>query len=574
MPYKNNWEALFCCLLIGLTSGCAGLSPAPEALPDPPADLVDAPDSAITRLDPDVLYYVGAAEISGRAEQHQQAAQFYLKAAELAEDAKIAERAVQLAVYADNEELTLRGINRWLELEPGAPEPQRLAAVVRLRQGDPDRAWEHVSRLLERSNGPETWDAIIKVLAGSKGRAAATEVYRRLAAEHNPPAIEEIVQRLSDLGAQFAQLVLAEQFATRALQLNPGNAQTYNWRGRLRTSLNRLDDALADFAKAVELDPDNAPLRQSYAALLAEVGDYHAAIEQLDQVEPSAMVIYSQGVYAMAAEDEALANQFYQELQTVASEDENEKYFFLGQLGETLNRPYPEVIDWYGRVRSGDRMEDARFRTALVLGTNDELPQARVILRRLQNGTAQTAARAYLAEAGLLRQSDMNDEAYAVYSEGLELLPANTDLLFARALLAEEMDMVDVTERDLQQILETNPDDPNALNALGYTLADRTDRYAEALSLIERALEQLPDEAAVVDSMGWVQYKLGNLELALDYLERALSLDYDAEIVAHLGEVLWALGRHDEARETWREGLEKDPDAEIIRLTRERFEKD
>lgn len=563
-----------CCLLIGLTGGCAGLSRAPEAVPDPPPDLLDAPDSAVARLNPDVLYYVGAAEISGRAEQHQRAAQFYLKAAELADDPKIAERAVQLAVYADDEALTLRGINRWLELEPDAPEPQRLAAVVRLRQGDTDRAWEHVSKLLERSNGPETWDAIIKVLAGSKGRAAATEVYRRLAAEHNPPAVEEIVQRLSDLGAQFAQLVLAEQFATRALQLNPGNAQTYNWRGRLRTSLNRLDDALADFAEAVELDPENAPLRQSYAALLAEVGDYYAAIEQLDQVEPSAMVIYSQGVYAMAAEDEALANAFYEELKTVVTEDENEKYFFLGQLAETLKRPYSEVIDWYGRVRSGERMEDARLRTALVLGTNDELPQARVILRRLQNGTAQTAARAYLAEAGLLRQADMNDEAYAVYSQGLELLPANTELLFARALLAEEMDLVEVTEKDLQQILETDPDDPNALNALGYTLADRTDRYAEALSLIERALEQLPDEAAVVDSMGWVQYKLGNLELALDYLERALSLDYDAEIVAHLGEVLWALGRHDEARETWRQGLEKNPDSEIIRLTRERFVKD
>ncbi len=573
MQIRQYSTTLLSCLLPALLVGCAAVSERPGQGPVPPEELT-AEDSVVGRLDPDVLYYVGAAEISGRRDRHQQAAVYYIKAAELAGDPKIAERAVQVAVYADDEALTLRGISRWLELEPDAPEPHRLAAILHLRQGQPDQAWEHVERLLEHNDGAESWDAVAKLLAGSKDRTAAAAVYRRLAAERNPPPVEPVIQQLSDLGVRFGEMVLAEQYATRALQINPHSAQNYNWRGRLRTSLDRMEDARADFAKAVELDPDNGQWRQSFAALLAELGEYGEAIEQLGQIEPSVMVVYSQGIYANAAEDDALAMEFYRQLQSIEAEDENEKYFFLGQLGESLERPHDEIVQWYGRVRSGDRLEDAQFRTALVLGTNDQLAQARVILHRLQNGNAQTASRAFLAEAGLLRAADDKEEAYAVYSQGIDLLPDNTDLLFARALLAEELDRVEITEQDLQQVLAANPDDPNALNALGYTLADRTDRYDEALSLIERALEQLPDEAAVVDSMGWVQYKLGNLEAALDYLERALSLDYDAEIVAHIGEVLWAMGRRDEAIEAWRRGLEKEPDSEVIRSTQQRLVKD
>ena len=131
---------------------------------------------------------------------------------------------------------------------------------------------------------------------------------------------------------------------------------------------------------------------------------------------------------------------------------------------------------------------------------------------------------------------------------------------------------MDVTEEDLRKVLEQRPDDANALNALGYTLADRTDRYDEALELIERAYSQLPNEAAVVDSMGWIHFKLGNLDKALDLLQQALALQFDAEIAAHLGEVLWAMGRFDEARETWTEGLEKSPDSSVILETRERLD--
>ena len=151
------------------------------------------------------------------------------------------------------------------------------------------------------------------------------------------------------------------------------------------------------------------------------------------------------------------------------------------------------------------------------------------------------------------------------------MLKDNTDMLFARALLAETMDLLDITESDLRRVLELRLDDPNALNALGYTLADRTDRLDEAYDLIKRALDQMPNEAAIVDSMGWVHFKLGRYEEAIAYLERAIEIQFDSEIAAHLGEVLWTVGREQDAMELWDKALGLEPDSLVLQKTRARY---
>ena len=165
----------------------------------------------------------------------------------------------------------------------------------------------------------------------------------------------------------------------------------------------------------------------------------------------------------------------------------------------------------------------------------------------------------YLVEGEVLRNADRYEDAMKLYDDALERLPGNNDLLYARALMAERIDRLDILMSDLQAVLDKEPDNAHALNALGYTLVDRTSRYKEASKYIRRAYELLPNDAAIIDSMGWLQYRLGNHEEALKHLTRAYDLNDDSEIAAHLGEVLWVMGEHQRARKVWNRGLENAP---------------
>ena len=559
-------------LLASLLGACASRQPGPPGVDVPAPEEFSAETSPLRHINPEVIYYVGAAEILGQREMFAESAEYYRKAAQISDDPQIAARAVKVAAFVDDENLTLDGVQRWIELDAADPEPHRYAAILFLRRGEAARAWEHVEAILQLADTPEAWQAIGKMLAGAPDRAAALQLYRTLIdSPYELPRDVETFRLYSDLAVQLGEVETAEALSTTMLEIDPESAEIHNWRGRLRHSLDRLDDARADFERAVALAPDEESYRQSYAALLAELEEYEAALEQLEQVTGNETIIYSKALYAQAADQPERARQYLAELEALPVDDENRKYFLLGQLSEALERPVEETLAYYRQVQSGDRLDDAKLRSAVVLARTGELAQARTMLRKLQNGNAETASRAYLAEAAILRDGGEGAEAMRIYDRALQFLPEDVDLLFARALHAETMDDIDRAVADLQRVLELRPDDPNALNALGYTLADRTERYDEALTLIERAYEQMPQEAAVVDSLGWVHFKLGNMDLALNYLQQAFELETDPEIAAHLGEVLWQLGRHDEAEAAWREVLSEDPDAEPVLETRRRL---
>ena len=182
-------------------------------------------------------------------------------------------------------------------------------------------------------------------------------------------------------------------------------------------------------------------------------------------------------------------------------------------------------------------------------------------------------AESYMLEAEILRKDDPPAEVLAVYDRAIELLPEQRQIGYARAVYLESIGRVDEAVADLRALLAKSPDDPDALNALGYTLADRTDKYDEALRFITRALEQKPDESAIIDSMGWVQYRLGNKDKALEHLRRAWAMQPDAEVGAHLGEVLWVTGEEEAARRIWKAAAEREADNKVLAETRARLDK-
>jgi tetratricopeptide (TPR) repeat protein len=183
---------------------------------------------------------------------------------------------------------------------------------------------------------------------------------------------------------------------------------------------------------------------------------------------------------------------------------------------------------------------------------------------KLRQDNPQEAVSLLISEAEVLREEKRYQQGFDLLTQALAQYPDNPDLLYTRTLLAERLDRLDIVERDLRRLIDANPKNGQALNALGYTLADRTDRYQEALQYLQQAVALLPNDPAVLDSMGWVYYRLGQYDKALDYLRRAYQLSEDDEIGAHLSEVLWVAGQRDEARTVWQKALDKEPDSDYL----------
>ena len=210
-------------------------------------------------------------------------------------------------------------------------------------------------------------------------------------------------------------------------------------------------------------------------------------------------------------------------------------------------------------IRQGEYAFDAQMRMVSLLAKQGDIEAALNHLKSiLPRGEAQQV-RLYLVEGDVLRVAERYEDAMTLYNQALEKLPGNNDLLYARALMAERVDRLDILIADLQVVLKSEPDNAHAMNALGYTLADRTTRFDEASKYIYRALELLPDDPAILDSMGWLQYRIGNYDDAVKYLTRAYDLNDDGEIAAHLGEVLWVKGEQQRAKKLWQQVLEKAP---------------
>ena len=222
-------------------------------------------------------------------------------------------------------------------------------------------------------------------------------------------------------------------------------------------------------------------------------------------------------------------------------------------------------------MKDEERFLAAQMRMGVVLAKAGDVAAAGQHFDTLRRNHPQSGITLYLAEAEALREAERYQDAFNSLNQALTVHPNDKDLLYARALAAEKIDRLEILERDLRAILAIDPKNGQALNALGYTLADRTDRYQEALGYIEQALAQLPEDASVLDSMGWVQYRLGNRDKAIEYLRHAYQVNADAEIAAHLSEVLWVNGQRDEAKKIWKKALAREPNSAHLRKLRERF---
>ncbi len=522
----------------------------------------------VAGLTPDQIYHVLVAEVAARRGQMEQAVQHYLQAAELTRSPLLAELAVRAGINADEDAAAGRAMSLWLQLAPNAPEAHQLAALLRIRAQDREGALIHLQRLIELAGG-----------SGEIPFAKVTAVLTRVPdTDERLALMESLVQRfpndpdaqhaLAVLAASLSRYPIAEEAARRALALRPDWSVPRLFLVRLRLNQGERAEARALLEEFIAAAPQDQALKVLYGQLLVEERDFAQArtvFAEILQAQPNAPdVLFALGILSLQLEDLPAARQYFSGLYE-SGQRQDEAAFYLGQTAERA-RDLDIALGWYAKV-NGSYADDARIRMAFLRAKRGEVAQAREILQQMRDQSPEEAVSLFLVEAEILDAVGQADEARAVYDKALLIFPDDENLRYARGLWAMKRGQIQLGEIDLRQIIHANPEHADALNALGYTLADHNQRLDEALVLIERAHRLKPDEPAILDSLGWVYYRLGDLERALHYLERAHAQVEDGEIAAHLGEVLWALGRRADAWAIWNEASAKYPDHDYLNAT-------
>ncbi len=576
MIFTNSTKSCLVLLtLLGLT-GCAGVSsggnPNSAPLERPLAPINGGPSSQ----DPfaDAAYDLMVAEIALNQGQIALAVEHYLRVARVQRNPVIAERAVRVAVYGQDLEAAIEAAQRWIELEPDRIEARQVIAAIYIRQDEVEQAIEYIDGLIDDSelDDAELFPPLLGILAREKNADTVLAVSKRLADEHPERVYAQYMHAM--LAAQNGRSEEALGYFDRTLALGEIEG-VHSARAKVLLKLGRSSEAVLSLKKAVETNPDDQNLRLTYARLLVDVKNYEEArveFEKLHRASPDdADLLYTLGLLSLESQRFDDAEMYMLQLVEM-DQRQGEAQYYLGRIYEN-RRLYEEAIDWYEQVHAGEYSFDARLRVAELLGVLERSEEAIAQLDAMLKGSQSDGSlvRIYITKGELMRSARRYPEAMEVFNTALEIVPGNSDLLYARALAAEKLGRIDQLEEDIRTILITEPDNAHALNALGFTLADQTDRYEEAYGYLKRAIEIMPDDAAIIDSWGWVHYRLGQYDEALRLLRKALSRLDDPEIAAHLGEVLWVTGKRDEAREVWQRALQKAPDDPLLLEVMQRF---
>jgi len=484
----------------------------------------------------------------------------YVAASKLSDDPSVAEQAVRYALAAKDWDAARAAQQRWRELKPDEPGLRQVDAMVATSTGDAEGAFAALRDLAKKPDG-KGWRLIGQVLLATPDKGMAGGLLERTLKSAELPGDQvEIWIAMSQLAYKLDKKALAHELAdTTEKKFN--SAEALAWSAQLASEEGDKARAKQRYAAAVQKSPKNTHLRASYAALLAEGGDNAGAANALAQGPQDDYTYAARAAYAARADNKAQLRALYEELKKLPENDRDPQSHLLGQLAELLEQK-DAALGWYQQVsEQSPRWFDAQLRVAVLLDGSGKQADALGLAHELQARAGDEPKRvseAFLLEAELLQHREQNDAAVAAYTRGLAALPDDTRLLYARALLLASLDRVSESEKDLRRVLELKPDDTDAMNALGYTLADGNRNLDEALVLIEKALKAKPEEPAVIDSFGWVQFRLGRLPEAEKALRRAFGKQPDAEIAAHLGEVLWQAGQKDEARRVFDMGKKKD----------------
>lgn len=513
------------------------------------------------------IYQIILGEFAVQRNRADLAAAVYRDLAVRSNDPQAIARSVEVAGYARQYELALENARLWVDVEPNSATAKETM----------------VGLLVLLDHLDEAVPLLEKLLAESKSdRADDFARINRLFSRHtNKKEVQALVERLSapylDLPeAHYARAqaaFAAGQHEEALAAIRQGQRLRPDWQAAILFEAQVLardehaDQGIALLQRFLQRHPDARDIRLHLSRLLVGEKRYGDAREQLRQLllsypeDPD--VLYPAAILALQQNDLVSAERELRHLLELEFADRNIVRYYLGQIADDAGRT-AEARDWFDQVTPGEHYLNARGRMANQLARSGQIDAARALLRDSRTSSIQERTQLTLAEARLLRQAQRHQEAYDLLNAALDKQPNQPDLLYDSAIIAERLGLLDIFDKRMRKLIKLQPDNPQAYNALGYSYAERNIKLEEGRKLLEEALKRAPDDPFILDSMGWLLYRLKDYSAALDHLERAYRQQPDAEIAAHLGEVLWQLGRKDEARRTWQEAHKASPDNEVL----------
>ncbi|MDB5969817.1 MAG: hypothetical protein JWQ90_2267 [Hydrocarboniphaga sp.] len=566
-------KLVFPTLMLSLLSCAAALAE------DAPAPAPEAPDESdsVGVSDPEAQFHIMTGEMAANRGQPGLAATEFLAALKTVPDPALAARATGLAINAGNGALLELTARRWLEIEPNNMDPREVILQLGLQRGDAEEIYTQADAIINGHAGgrDDGFRHVALLMAQQPGKPdTSLAVLKRLVDQYPKEPGAYYATALVTL--RYDQAAAAEVAARESVRLEPDSRENTLLLIGVLVKQQKIDEADKTLDALTKRNKkESGDLRLAYAKLLLESNQRERARAQLEKIlkenPKNEDALYALGVFNVNDGKLDLAKKQFQSL-TKNIERSSDAHFQLGRIAER-QKNYEDALNEYKQVNAGAQALDAAVRRAAVLAQLGRSGEAREMLAEMRAQFPPLAQRLRMAEGEILLEAGKPEEALAAYNDALREAPNDADLLYGRSLVYDKTGDQAASEADLRAIIATKPDDARALNALGYllTINGKAERLPEAQDLIGKALKLDPDDSAIIDSMGWVKYKLGQNEDARGYLQKAYDKTPDPEIAAHLGEVLWVLGQRDEARAVWTRALSESPGHKAVVETMQRL---
>ena len=515
-----------------------------------------------------LVYQILLGEIAHQRGDIALSAEALYRAAKETRDKELVKRATTMAIAAKQYDMAQDLARIWTEEMPADPVGHDTLGLLQLEKGNVTEAQKNLSLSvsLRKDQLDAAFQRVAEIISSRKTISAKQKVDLMKAVADQYPKNADGQYSLAYVALLAQDNDTALTAINKALKAHPDWPEAGLIKLQLLAAKNDMG-ALKTFARGfLAKYPRSRQFRVAYARLLITHDDLEEATAQFKQVlkyEPdSAEAAMAVGLLALDAEnyDEA-ENYLLKVLELDDSQDQ--AHLYLGQVAEG-RKDYDKAIEWYKKVKTPGLLMEARLRLAGAMANKGEVDEALKLLDTAPAFNREQRIQVYVSRENILRQAGREKEALAVLNKALEEYPNDPGLLYSRGLIAANLNDVELAEKDLREVLKLEPDNAHAMNALGYTLAESTDRYDEARQLIVKALKLRPDDPFILDSLGWVEYKLGNTDQAVKLLRKAMKAKYDPEIAAHLSEALYSKGDKKAAHALLSKALADDPKHEAL----------
>ena len=534
------------------------------------AETITAP--TITSANAEFVYKYLLGEVALQRGESTLASQLFLDLAKQTRDTRLAERAARAAVFAKQPGIALQASTLWAELDPSSQDAQQASSQLLIASGNLKEAKPHMQKLLaNEENRANNFLYLNALLANQKDKAEVLNAIAEFALPY--PKLPEAHFAIAQAAFIADKPTIAQIELNTANKLRPGWELAAQLQGQmlLKESPDKAIDYFQGFLKQY---PKANDVRMSYAKTLVSQKRFDEAkpefVKLVESSRGSPEISAVVGLLSLESNDYPMADKYLQQSISSGFKDPEQLYGYLGRSAER-QKDDAKALNWYDKIQPGEHYLDGRLSAASVIARSKNVDAAIKMLDEVDDLTPEQQISVIQNEANMLSMAKRNQESFEMLEKAAHTWPESAELTYDHAMAAERVGKYDIMETELRKLIKVKPEFAAAYNALGYSLADRNVRLPEAQSLLETAVKLAPEDHYMLDSLGWVHYRLGNLDKAAEFLKKAYAVQADPEIAAHLGEVLWKQGKLEEAKKLWASALKDFPENDVLLATAKKF---